>query len=244
MIDGTGTSGAEARYIRVADLAYQPAAGCVRTFRKPLLTSERLEVHQTLIRGVGGAEDYGICATNRAAYVLAGAAVLTSQGLLARGAARFDAHTEVGQGHLIVIPAGARWGEQLSVQSDELVLREIARAEAGSVANAADAQVFAVRPEDVAAYEPAGHAKTRNRCLFVDEHVEIIEGLIERGGGAARHAHRDHEQLLYVLSGAGVPLLIHYPKGVPHGTGGGVAEPLQLLVVYSPPLGESQNALA
>ncbi|HEX6243161.1 MAG TPA: hypothetical protein VFZ61_19745, partial [Polyangiales bacterium] len=98
--------------------------------------------------------------------------------------------------------------------------------------------------ESVAPYAPAGHAKTQNRCLFVDQHVEIIEGLIERGGGAERHAHRDHEQLLYVLSGAGVPLLIHYPKGVAHGTGGGVPQPLHLLVVYSPPLGESQNALA
>ena len=73
--------------------------------------------------------------------------------------------------------------------------------------------------------------------------MEIIEGNIQRGGGADRHFHRDNEQLLYVLSGAGVPLLIYYPKGAPHGTGGGIAEPLELLVIYSPPLGESQNAL-
>jgi hypothetical protein len=48
---------------------------------------------------------------------------------------------------------------------------------------------------------------------------------------------------LYVLGGVGVPLLIHYPKGAPHGTGGGIPEPLELLVIYSPPLGESHNAL-
>jgi mannose-6-phosphate isomerase-like protein (cupin superfamily) len=80
--------------------------------------------------------------------------------------------------------------------------------------------------------------------LFVDEHMELIEGLIARGGGAERHLHRHHEQFLYVLGGVGVPLLIYYPRGAPHGTGGGVPEPLELLVIYSPPLGESQNALA
>jgi len=234
MTNAIGAGGAEARYIAVQDVAYELAAGCARTFRKHFLTTERLEVRQTLIRGGGAAEDYGVCAANRAAYVLAGAAILTT-----------PQRTEVGKGHLIVIPAGARWGAQLSVSSDELVLLEIARVGAGSAPDQRPAaEVFAIRPEDVAQYEPAGHGKTRNRCLFVDEHVEIIEGLIERGGGAERHSHRDNEQLLYVLSGAGVPLLIHYPKGAPHGTGGGIAEPLELLVIYSPPLGESQNALA
>lgn len=232
--DGTGTGAAEARYIRVPDLEYLPAPGCARTFTKQLLTTERLEVCQTLIRGPGAADDYGVCATNRTAYVLSGSAALTDR-----------ERRPLAPGDLIVIPAGARWGEQLTLLSDELVLLEISRAGAGrAAAQPEQARVLAIRPEDVPAYEPAGHAKTRNRCLFVDGYVEIIEGLIERGGGAERHSHRDHEQLLYVLSGAGVPLLIHYPKGVPHGTGGGIAEPLRLLVVYSPPLGESQNALA
>jgi hypothetical protein len=123
-------------------------------------------------------------------------------------------------------------------------LLEVARTSAGATENDdPSAPIRAVNPEDVEPYEPAGHAKTQNRCLFVDEHMEIIEGKIDRGGGAERHSHRDSEQLLYLLGGVGVPLLIHYPKGAPHGTGGGVAEPLQLLVIYSPPLGESQNAL-
>ena len=234
MANGTGASAAEARYVSVEEVKYELAPGCARTFRKHLLTTERLEVRQTLIRGAGGAEDYTVCATNRAAYVLSGVAVLANSD-----------RTEVRKGHLLVIPAGARWGERLRVLSDELVLLEIARTGARSAPGSrAVAEVLAIRPEDVAAYEPAGHAKTRNRCLFVDEHMEIIEGLIERGGGAERHSHRDNEQLLYVLSGAGAPLLVYYPKGAPHGTGGGIAEPLELLVIYSPPLGESQNALS
>ncbi len=234
MANGTGVGEAEARYVSVQAVDYELAAGCARTFRKHLLATDRLEVRQTLIRGAGDAEDYGVCATSRAAYVLAGAAVLTN-----------GERTEVRQGHLIVIPAGTRWGEQLSVVSEELELLEIERTGArGAPGNGSAAEVHAIRPEDVAAYEPAGHAKTRNRCLFVDEHMEIIEGVIERGGGAERHAHRDNEQLLYVLSGAGGPLLVHYPRGAPHGTGGGLAERLELLVIYSPPLGESQNALS
>jgi quercetin dioxygenase-like cupin family protein len=193
-----------------------------------------------LIRGGGAAEDYGVSATNRAAYVLAGAAVL-------QNADSASSKAEVGKGHLIVIPAGARWGAQLSVLSDELVLLEIARAGdaegASTASREATGQVHAVDPRDVETYEPAGHAKTQNRCLFVDEHVEIIEGLIERGGGAERHFHLSNEQLLYVLAGVAGPLLIHFPKGAPHGTGGGIPEPLALLVIYSPPLGEAHNAL-
>jgi len=222
-----------AQYIAVEGVDYALVPGCTRTFSKHLLTTERLHIQQTVIRGAGDAEQAATRATDIAAYVLAGSARLKNAD-----------HTHVGKGHLLLIPAGARWSEQLSVLSDELVLLEIARA-GGRAASSHDerAAMRSVNPDDVRPYEPAGHAKTRNRCLFVDEHMEIIEGFIERGGGAERHSHRDHEQLLYVLAGVGVPLLIHYPKGAPHGTGGGIAEPLELLVIYSPPLGEAHNAL-
>lgn len=232
--DGHGSSGPQAQYIAVDDAKYELALGCARTFRKHLLTTERLEIQQTLIQRGGDTDNHGVCATDRVAYVLAGTAVLNS-----------EQRTQVAKGHLIVIPAGVRWAEQLTLLSDELVLLEVARVSARAASNHEPAApLHAVDPADVAPYAPAGHAKTQNRCLFVDEHMEIIEGLIERGGGAERHSHRDNEQLLYVLSGAGVPLLIYYPKGAAHGTGGGIAEPLELLVIYSPPLGESQNALA
>jgi len=241
MSTSTVASMPEARYVSVDEVAYAPASDSARILRKHLLTSDRLQIHQTLIRGRGDVGDYGFCATDRAAYVLAGTAAL-------KRADPAEPDTHVGKGHLIVIPSGAQLGEQLSVLSDELVLLEVARALDGGAVPAASrastARIRSVDPEAVEAYEPAGHAKTRNRCLFVDQHMEIIEGLIERGGGAERHSHRDNEQMLYVLAGAGVPLLIHYPKGAPHGTGGGVPEPLELLVIYSPPLGESQNALA
>lgn len=233
----TATHEPEPRYIAVEGVHYEPAAGCARTFSKHLLSTERLDLKQTVIRGQGVAEDYGTCARTRAAYILSGSARLEREGAEA---------TPLVQGHLVVIPAGARWGQRVSLLSDELVLLEISEViHDDAVASvAARPEVQVIDPKDVRVYEPAGHAKTQNRCLFVDEHMEIIEGRIERGGGAERHAHSANEQLLYVLSGAGVPLLIYYPKGAPHGTGGGVADPLQLLVIYSPPLGEAHNALA
>jgi quercetin dioxygenase-like cupin family protein len=233
MSDASASSGPVAQYIAVEGVEYELAKGCKRTLRKHLLTTERLEIQQTLLRGVGDAEDCGPCAADTAAYVLAGALVLKN-----------EQRTRVGKGHLIVVPAGARWNERLSLLSDEVVLLEIARAGAQAASSSEQAAaVRAVDPDDVEPYEPAGHKKTRNRCLWVDDHMEIIEGMIERGGGAEQHSHPNNEQLLYVLGGVGVPLLIHYPKGAPHGTGGGIPEPLELLVIYSPPLGESHNAL-
>ena len=236
MSSSTAATPPEARYISVDEVEYEPANGFAKTLRKHLLTTDRVQIHQTLIRGRGEAEGYGVSTANRAAYVLAGSAIL-------KHAAPTEPDVQVGKGHLILIPSGADLGAQLSLLSDELVLLEVTRA-TSAPASDSTAQIRVVDPEAVQPYEPAGHAKTRNRCLFVDEHMEIIEGLIERGGGAERHAHRNNEQLLYVLAGAGVPLLIHYPMGAPHGTGGGVPEPLELLVIYSPPLGESHNALA
>ena len=225
------------RYVVVHEVDYEPVVGCRRTQSKSLLSTERLEIRQFRIAGPGPAEDYGVCATQRAAYVLSGTAALKQEGA---------AELELRKGHLVVIPAGARWASQLSVRSDELVLLEVtARVDGAPVpSTTAMAQVRRVDPAEVQPYAPAGHAKTQNRCLFADAHLEIIEGRIDRGGGAERHAHADNEQLLYVLSGAGTPLLIHYPKCAPHGTGGGVPEPLELLVIYSPPLGEAHNALA
>jgi quercetin dioxygenase-like cupin family protein len=238
MSDSAGGVASEARYIFVNDVAYAPVRGCAKTFRKRLLETDRLAIDQTSIRGRGDADDYGACATNRVAYVLSGSAALV-HGRSAEG------DTVISKGQLIVIPAGVKWGKQLSLRSDELNLLEVARAAGGrSAATGSAERVYVVDPESVASYEPAGHAKTRNRCLFVDDHMELIEGSIERGGGAERHAHRQNEQMLYVLGDIAAPLLIYYPKGTPHGTGGGLPDPLSLLVIYSPPLGEAQNALA
>ncbi len=226
----------KAVYVRVDTVESRVSEGHSRTSRKRLLASESLEIEQTRIAGSGDGEDYGVHATVRLAYVLHGRGVLRLD----------DADSTFGTGDLIVVPAGVRWGRQLSIQSDELVMLEIAaRSHVGEAIATGVRSVESlrvVRPGDVEPYAPAGHAKTTNRCLFVDDQLEVIEGFIERGGGADRHFHQHNEQALYVLN-APDPLLIHYPPRAPHGTGGGITDPLELLVIYAPPLGESQNAL-
>jgi quercetin dioxygenase-like cupin family protein len=227
----------QAQYIVVDSVETQLLDGCSKTFSKELLGSEHLEIDQIIIRGSGEAEDYGTGRTDRIQYVLDGKATLC-QGRI---------EEDISQGQLIIVPAGVPWGPGLFVASDQLVLLDIApvegRSDIPSSGTDHAGSIRIIRPEDVPSYPPAGHFNTTNRCLFLNENVEIIEGLIESGGGAQRHFHDEHEQILYVLEGTDTPLLIYYPKGTPHGTEGGISTRLKLLVIYSPPLGESQNAL-
>jgi len=228
----------KAQYIVVDNIEYQLLDGHIKTFEKCLLESENLKISQTMIKGVGTAEDYGVGGKNMIKYVLDGKAILR-QGAI---------DTNVSPGNLVIVPSDMRWGSNLFVQSDQLILLDIARRvekqeTATSHETSGPDSIRIIKPEDVPTYQPAGHHKTTNRCLFVDEHMEIIEGTIEVGGGAERHFHRNHEQMLYMLKGSDKPLLVYYPKGAPHGTGGGVVALLKLLVIYSPPLGESRNAL-
>lgn len=66
---------------------------------------------------------------------------------------------------------------------------------------------YRVRQSDVAPYSPANHTGTRNFRLIGPEtvgakQVELILGEIERGKGAAPHAHPGIEQVCYLLEGA------------------------------------------
>jgi quercetin dioxygenase-like cupin family protein len=227
-----------AQYVAVDSVETQLLDGCARTFRRDLLKNEYLGINQIVIKGSGDAEDYGTRTINRIQYVLDGKATLRQGGI----------QTDISQGQLIVVPGGMPWGPGFFVISEELTLLDIApQPEHQGTVPSSDTDyadsIRIIRPEDVPSYSPAGHFNTTNRCLFLNEQVEIIEGVIESGGGAKRHFHQEHEQILYVLEGTGTSLLIYYPKGTPHGTEGGISTRLKLLVIYSPPLGESQNAL-
>jgi quercetin dioxygenase-like cupin family protein len=107
-----------------------------------------------------------------------------------------------------------------------------------------------IRPEDVETYQPDLHANTVNRRLLRTDHLEIIIGMIARGGGAQEHAHEKNEQFIYMLQGKGrvqidgkeVSIepgsLVYFPKGAPHGGESFVEseEPAKFLVIYSPPM--------
>ncbi len=102
-------------------------------------------------------------------------------------------------------------------------------------------------------YAPANHAGTTNRRLVSREdcgHFEMIHGTIEPGGLAERHAHDVEYQAVFVLGGSasvelgddpakiiGAGSIVRIPPGTQHFVKSLGPEPLQLLIVYSPPLG-------
>jgi quercetin dioxygenase-like cupin family protein len=101
-------------------------------------------------------------------------------------------------------------------------------------------------------YSPPGHGGTVNVRLFDKSfcgNFEIILGVIEPGGVADKHHHEHEHQAMYVLSGVcevtlgeeapvecGPGAVIRLPPLVDHHVLSKGPEPLQLMIVYSPPL--------
>ena len=117
---------------------------------------------------------------------------------------------------------------------------------------------FLVRPADVRAYSPANHSGTTNRRLIGPEtvgakNVEVLLGVIEKGAGAAPHAHPDLEQVCYLLEGSATVELdgercemqpgdaCYFPAGRKHKFTATSEQPVKVLVIYSPPYGESPD---
>jgi len=120
------------------------------------------------------------------------------------------------------------------------------------------ARRFLVRPTDVSAYHPANHTGTTNRRLIGPEtvgakHVEVLLGVIEKGAGAALHAHPGVEQVCYLLEGSATVELdgerremqpgdaCFFPADVMHKFTATSERPAKVLVVYCPPYGESPD---
>jgi len=88
------------------------------------------------------------------------------------------------------------------------------------------AKRYFVRAADVPPYSPANHTGTINRRLIGPDsvgakNIEVVLGVIERGAGAAPHAS------------------CYFPAGVMHKFTATSAQPVKVLVIYSPPYGES-----
>ena len=106
---------------------------------------------------------------------------------------------------------------------------------------------------ELPAYSPPAHSGTVNRRLVGSEFgagFEMVLGRIEPGGEASRHYHVDEAQIVYVLKGeANVALaeekprrvtagtVIRIPRGLVHEIVAIGGEPLEVLVLYAPPLG-------
>jgi quercetin dioxygenase-like cupin family protein len=106
-------------------------------------------------------------------------------------------------------------------------------------------------------YSPSNHTGTRNTRLVGPtvngaKYLEISLGEIERKEGSPAHAHPDLEQAVYILEGEAIAGIngedqhvragdmMFFPAGVFHSIKV-LSEKVRLLVIYSPPYGESPD---
>ena len=118
------------------------------------------------------------------------------------------------------------------------------------------AKRFFVRAAYVPAYHPANHTGTTNRRLIGPEnvgatHVEVVLGVIEKGRGADPHAHPGMEQVCYLIEGTALAEVAgercemkpgdacYFPAGAMHKFTATSDTPVKVLVIYTPPYGES-----
>ena len=106
---------------------------------------------------------------------------------------------------------------------------------------------------ELPAYSPPAHSGTVNRRLVGREFgagFEMVLGQLAPGGEASRHYHVDEAQVVYILKGeadvalgedrpqrCGAGTVIRIPKGLAHEVVAVGSEPLEVLVLYAPPLG-------
>lgn len=106
---------------------------------------------------------------------------------------------------------------------------------------------------DLPRYAPPGHTGTENARLvpaaLAQGRFEMVHGRLAPGGHAARHSHAETFQAMYVLAGAaqvalgdapprrcGPGDIVRIPPGLAHEVTSLGPEPLELILVYSPPL--------
>lgn len=117
---------------------------------------------------------------------------------------------------------------------------------------------YFVRGAEVAPYHPANHTGTTNRRLIGPETVgatgvEVLLGVIEKGQGALLHAHPGIEQVCYLLEGSAMAEVngqrselgpgdaCYFPPDSMHIFTVTSETPAKVLVVYTPPYGESPD---
>jgi quercetin dioxygenase-like cupin family protein len=116
---------------------------------------------------------------------------------------------------------------------------------------------YVVRAGEAMPYSPANHEETVNRRLVGRENVgarqlEVVLGVVAKGGGALKHSHPGIEQACYVLEGrarvevgddyvdeVGPGDMVFFPANVAHVFTTISTEPVKVLVIYAPPYAET-----
>lgn len=115
---------------------------------------------------------------------------------------------------------------------------------------------YFVNQRSVAPYHPANHTGTTNYRLIGPDtvganRVEVVLGVIEKGQGALPHSHPGIEQVCYMLEGRaraevdgqtrelGPGDCCFFPADMRHTFTVTSDTPVKVLVIYSPPYGES-----
>lgn len=114
-----------------------------------------------------------------------------------------------------------------------------------------------IRVAQLPAYTPPGHSGTTNVRLVdgrFNGRFELVLGRLEPGGLADRHSHAREAQVIYLRAGqarvtlgsdppqlCGPETVIRIPPGVDHEVVSLGPETLELVIVYSPPLGQAQS---
>ena len=117
---------------------------------------------------------------------------------------------------------------------------------------------YFVKQHSVTPYHPANHAGTTNYRLIGPETVgatklEVLLGVVEKGKGALPHHHPGIEQVCYMLEGRALAEVdgqsreigpgdcCFFPAGMRHTFTVTSDTPARVLVMYSPPYGESPD---
>ena len=118
------------------------------------------------------------------------------------------------------------------------------------------APTYFVDQQSVVAYHPANHTGTTNYRLIGPENVgakriEVVLGVVEKGKGALPHSHPGIEQVCFMLEGRALAEVggqarelgpgdcCFFPADMRHTFTVTSDTPVRVLVIYSPPYGES-----
>jgi len=153
-------------------------------------------------------------------------------------------HT-LAQESLIYIPRNIEAAGRLHADTTDAVLLEVeylnpkAKPQLLKLAQGTwvDEQFMFITKAQAKSYIPAHHDNTANRCLFINDDIEVLLSCIDVGGGADTHTHEKEDQCTYVIEPTPSKLL-YYPKGVEHGGLKDMAERHDLVLMYFPPQGE------